>query len=579
MRVVRVAGLALGQGLAPVLLGVAPSAADLGDVAHSVLVRVRTRGVGLEPAHAGTAGAQFPRVRRCPEAPGAPGPLAADDAFLGGRIGGRSLGHHEGAAIRLGVVARVADELAHRGPARTVQRRVAAVADTEVGAVGGEDTRRRNRHVVAIGAVEGRTGDAGRPAARQACRHVPVLGGRLGQGRTGGGLRPGHGQAPVGGVGERALVSAHRIAGESVDRPDGARGHVTAAVGGHRVHPYRLIALVPRPVVRRDRAVGPEDVVPEPHPVAVVVHGRQIHVPDGDDPVALASGQRRGGLRRSRRTQHDGQERHHRRQRAGRSRDQSSLHTAQPQLRSQAPSGAYATPVITRCPRTGSRPFREPVRGHRVKKSAAPPDRHGDRVNGSPGRPDDARVIADSLVRPDLFGELYHRHAAAIHRYAARRLGADAAEDITADTFLTAFRTRSRYDVTRSNAQPWLYGIAANLIGKQRRAEVRSLRALARTGHDPVADTWTDRVDSRVTAQSAQAALAGALAALSVGDRHVLLLVAWADLNYQEVAEALSIPVGTVRSRLNRARRKVRVALGGVDPRLVYDFPEMVRSG
>ncbi|MFE2533573.1 RNA polymerase sigma factor [Streptomyces sp. NPDC059371] len=201
-------------------------------------------------------------------------------------------------------------------------------------------------------------------------------------------------------------------------------------------------------------------------------------------------------------------------------------------------------------------------------------------MNGPPGRPaDDACVIADSLVQPELFGELYHRHAGAIHRYAARRLGEQLAEDITADAFLSAFRTRSRYDLTRPNAQPWLYGIAANLIGKQRRAEVRVLRAMARVGHDPIADAWTDRSDSRVTAQAAQAPLAGALAALSAGDRHVLLLVAWADLSYQEVAEALCIPVGTVRSRLNRARRKIRLALGGVDPRLVHDFPEMVVSG
>ncbi|MFD9393396.1 RNA polymerase sigma factor [Streptomyces sp. NPDC060000] len=201
-------------------------------------------------------------------------------------------------------------------------------------------------------------------------------------------------------------------------------------------------------------------------------------------------------------------------------------------------------------------------------------------MNSPPGRHDeDASVIARSLTRPELFGEVYHRYAAVIHRYAARRLGEDAAEDLTAETFLTAFRTRGRYDVSRASARPWLYGIAANLIGKQRRAEVRALRALARTGHDPVADSWADRSDSRVTAQAAQGRLAGALAGLSRGDRDVLLLVAWADLGYQEVAEALSIPVGTVRSRLNRARRKVRLALGGVDPMFVPDAPEVINHG
>ncbi|GCB50379.1 RNA polymerase ECF-subfamily sigma factor [Streptomyces sp. NL15-2K] len=78
----------------------------------------------------------------------------------------------------------------------------------------------------------------------------------------------------------------------------------------------------------------------------------------------------------------------------------------------------------------------------------------------------------------------------------ARRLGAGAADDITAETFLTAFRIRSRYDTTRPSARPWLYGIAGNLGG---------LRALARTGHDPVAETWSEHADDRVAAQLAQA--------------------------------------------------------------------------
>ncbi|BAC74048.1 sigma-70 family RNA polymerase sigma factor [Streptomyces avermitilis] len=184
---------------------------------------------------------------------------------------------------------------------------------------------------------------------------------------------------------------------------------------------------------------------------------------------------------------------------------------------------------------------------------------------------DDAEVVAQSLEQPELFARLYDRYAPDIHRYAARRLGDGAADDITADTFLTAFRIRSRYDLTRTNARPWLYGIAGNLIGKQRRAEVRALKALARTGHDPVAASWVEDTESRIAAQGP---LAGALAALPAGDRHVLLLVAWADLTYQEVAQALDIPVGTVRSRLNRARRKVRTALGA-DPAFVSDAAEV----
>ncbi|GAA2325628.1 RNA polymerase sigma factor [Streptomyces kunmingensis] len=192
-----------------------------------------------------------------------------------------------------------------------------------------------------------------------------------------------------------------------------------------------------------------------------------------------------------------------------------------------------------------------------------------------PADDSDARIIAGSLEQPEQFARLYDRYAADIHRYAARRLGDHAADDVTADTFLTAFRARGRYDTARAGARPWLYGIAAHLIGKQRRGEVRALRALARTGHDPIAACWVDDTDRRLAAQGP---LAAALAALSAGDRHVLLLVAWADLTYQEVAEALGIPVGTVRSRLNRARRKVRAALGA-DPAFrtdMSDVPEVI---
>lgn len=189
-------------------------------------------------------------------------------------------------------------------------------------------------------------------------------------------------------------------------------------------------------------------------------------------------------------------------------------------------------------------------------------------MSAPPG--DDASLIERSRDEPEVFADLYDRHAPSIHRYAGRRLGDQAADDVVAETFLAAFRRRGRYDLARADARPWLYGIAANLIGKQRRSEVRMLRALARTGVDPVVDSM-DGVDARVSAAALSRELAGALAGLPAGDRDVLLLVAWADLSYQQVAEALSIPVGTVRSRLNRARRKVREALGGIDPTLVQE--------
>jgi RNA polymerase sigma-70 factor (ECF subfamily) len=179
---------------------------------------------------------------------------------------------------------------------------------------------------------------------------------------------------------------------------------------------------------------------------------------------------------------------------------------------------------------------------------------------------DDAALIERSWHEPEAFAALYDRHAGLIHRFAGRRLGDQAADDVVAETFLAAFRRRTRYDLRRADARPWLYGIAANVIGKHRRAEVRMLRAFARTGADPVAAGHSDRVDSQVCAAAVQRDLAAALAGLQAGDRDVLLLIAWADLSYEETAAALRIPVGTVRSRLNRARRKVREALGGQDP-------------
>ncbi|MFF2997232.1 RNA polymerase sigma factor [Streptomyces sp. NPDC057950] len=171
------------------------------------------------------------------------------------------------------------------------------------------------------------------------------------------------------------------------------------------------------------------------------------------------------------------------------------------------------------------------------------------------------------MADPEMFAGLYDRHAAGLHRYVARRLGDNSlADDIVGETFLIAFRQRGRYSSDQREARPWLYGIAANLVGKHRRTELRAYRALARTGVDPVTESHADAVDGQVTAQSLRSPLAAGLHRLNEGDRHVLLLIAWADFSYQEVAAALGIPLGTVRSRLNRARKKMRVALVDIDP-------------
>lgn len=187
------------------------------------------------------------------------------------------------------------------------------------------------------------------------------------------------------------------------------------------------------------------------------------------------------------------------------------------------------------------------------------------------GRADDAELIRRSERDPEAFAELFNRHAPALRRYVARRLGPSLADDIVSDAFLAAFRRRDRYDLSHSDARPWLYGIAARLVSRHRRVEVRFYRALVRSGVDEIVEPYAERVDDRVAAQ--QAGLAAALMELSPRTREVLLLVAWADMSYEDVARALDIPVGTVRSRLNRARARTRQALGESDPAMMRKEP------
>ena len=181
-------------------------------------------------------------------------------------------------------------------------------------------------------------------------------------------------------------------------------------------------------------------------------------------------------------------------------------------------------------------------------------------------RLDDAAVIERSLTDAEGFADLYDRHAPSVYRFVARRLGAELAEDVVAETFLAAFRARHRYDLTRQDARPWLFGIAVREISRRRRQERARYRLLASVPAEPAVDGPADEVAAAVAARSLREPLLRVLGRLTAGDRDVLLLIAWADLSYQEVAEALDLPVGTVRSRLNRARRIVREALGNTDP-------------
>jgi RNA polymerase sigma-70 factor (ECF subfamily) len=180
--------------------------------------------------------------------------------------------------------------------------------------------------------------------------------------------------------------------------------------------------------------------------------------------------------------------------------------------------------------------------------------------------PDDAAVIQASWRDSEQFAALYDRYADQLYRYAYRRVGPEFAEDVVADAFLAAFRRRRDYDLARSDARPWLFGIVTKEIARRHRAEQARYRALARTDTDQIVPGFADRVAAEVSAEAVRGALAEAVGRLTPADRDVLLLIAWSGLSYEEVAETLRIKVGTVRSRLHRARQQVRGALGGSNP-------------
>jgi RNA polymerase sigma factor (sigma-70 family) len=169
----------------------------------------------------------------------------------------------------------------------------------------------------------------------------------------------------------------------------------------------------------------------------------------------------------------------------------------------------------------------------------------------------DAEFIASSLSVPDAFRSVFDRHFDAVHRYLARRVGRARADDLASQTFVVAFERRASFCSDALDARPWLLGIATHLLMNDRRSEKRLLGTVARLAARREASlSHTDQPTAALDAE-----LARALAGLDGDMRDVLLLVAWGELAYEEVAEALAIPVGTVRSRLSRARAHLRAQL------------------
>lgn len=173
---------------------------------------------------------------------------------------------------------------------------------------------------------------------------------------------------------------------------------------------------------------------------------------------------------------------------------------------------------------------------------------------------DDGEVIKRSQHEPSEFAVIFDRHAADVYRFLARRVGGHLADDLTGQTMLLAFERRYTFDDRYTSCLPWLYGMANNLIRQHRRTQVRRDRALDRLRRNTSAE-HSGAVQSRFSAFAAAHTLRSAIARLSRKEHDILLLIAWEELSYEEVSLALQIPLGTVRSKIHRVRRKLRTAL------------------
>jgi len=158
----------------------------------------------------------------------------------------------------------------------------------------------------------------------------------------------------------------------------------------------------------------------------------------------------------------------------------------------------------------------------------------------------------------DAFGELFDAYARSVYNHSYRLTGDWAqAEDVVSLTFLDAWRLRDKLDEEGGSLRPWLLGVATNVTRNTRRAARRHAAAVARLPRDEVERDFADEVAGRIDDAAQLAVVRTALQKLRRAEREVLALCVWSGLDYAAAAEALGVPVGTVRSRLSRARTKL----------------------
>jgi RNA polymerase sigma factor (sigma-70 family) len=177
----------------------------------------------------------------------------------------------------------------------------------------------------------------------------------------------------------------------------------------------------------------------------------------------------------------------------------------------------------------------------------------------------DAVLIGQSVVDPECFTLIVERHATPVFRYLASRVDRSVAEDLLADVFHAAFKSRRRYDQRYDNALPWLLGIATNMIRRHRRSEVRHTSMVRRMVQLQVSRNELTEAADAVAADVEQRddlqRVRRALDTLDDKHREVVVLSAGLGLTYEDIARTLGIKVGTVRSRLSRGRARLRELL------------------
>lgn len=202
--------------------------------------------------------------------------------------------------------------------------------------------------------------------------------------------------------------------------------------------------------------------------------------------------------------------------------------------------------------------------------------RHDDAA--SRGEPDPAEAPDDRLAArlragdPQAMAEIYDRYADRIYNFCFRRTASwSTAEDAMASAFLEAWKVRRKASAYDGSLLPWLYTVAANVCRNALRGQRRQ-RALAEKLHlvERVPD-HADAVAQRLDDERRMADLTDAIRQLSRRDQQILMLVAWDGLTYRQAAHTLGVPIGTVRSRAARARRRLTELMAAPNPALKED--------